>query len=237
MKRDWRNSKDYEFTKELGPELWAWQFLRRNPAYRKDYDWFISIWRALEVDYGVAPERNFSRWKLDPRAYAPEEMTQGFCDDDKSCASPDGDKVMIECAMGAKWGFYKFPNSPDTEFPVIPDKLIWREPDIGVSTPSGDAQIYDMDLRFDVRLSLNEQLASAKRRLVSQQRKLYQEGNGFNVKSLTNYLRLLDADNSKDQVIADNLHGGDLNELATCRLQAQYTCLSDYRLLPVSRLG
>ena len=33
IKRDWRKKKDYEFTKELSNEGWAWEFLRRNPKY------------------------------------------------------------------------------------------------------------------------------------------------------------------------------------------------------------
>ena len=35
---DWRNEDDYERTKTLSAEGWAWEFLRRNPEYRKDYE-------------------------------------------------------------------------------------------------------------------------------------------------------------------------------------------------------
>ena len=39
--RDWRNPKDYEFTQSLNPHQWAWEFLRRNPEYRKD--WHLAL--------------------------------------------------------------------------------------------------------------------------------------------------------------------------------------------------
>jgi len=38
IKRDWRNPKDYEFTKLLTSEGWAWEFLRRNPEYIKEWE-------------------------------------------------------------------------------------------------------------------------------------------------------------------------------------------------------
>ena len=234
MKRDWRKAQDYEFTKNLSSELWAWQFLRRNPEYKKDYDWFIAQWRALEADYGAAPNRDFSRWKLDPRAYAPDEITQGFCEDDKSCASPDGDKVMIECAMGAKWGFYKFPNSPEIEFPGVPDKLIWRELDVSVSTPHSKAQTHEMDLRFDLRLPLSKQLSSAKQKLVAAQRRFKQRGEGFNIMNLTGYIRLLDA--GEDDDILETLFPGEAENFESHRCQSEKICNTDYRLLTVANI-
>jgi len=228
MKRDWRNPEDYTFTQKLSPELWAWQFLRRNPEYQKDYDWFIQTWRALEADYGSAPNRDFSRWKLDFRAYAPDEMTRGFCEDDKSCASPDGDKILIECAMGAKWGFYKFPNSPAIEFPEIPEQLVWREIDFIVSEPDGPTQLYEADLRFDLRLSLNEQLSVAKRQLVIQKRQRRVELLKTDVLSI--YLRMIDAGDTSDQDIANLLYEGDLVKLTHDRQRADEICRTDYRL-------
>ena len=39
----------------LTRDQWAWEFLRRNPDYQRDYRAFIAIWRALEADYGAPP--------------------------------------------------------------------------------------------------------------------------------------------------------------------------------------
>ena len=37
-KRNWRKDADYEFTKDLYLNGWAWEFLRRNPEYRNDWE-------------------------------------------------------------------------------------------------------------------------------------------------------------------------------------------------------
>lgn len=36
-KREWRNKEDYEFTRRLTMGGWAWEFLRRNPLYIRDW--------------------------------------------------------------------------------------------------------------------------------------------------------------------------------------------------------
>lgn len=33
----WRNESDYSFTEGLAPKWWAWEFLRRNADYRRDW--------------------------------------------------------------------------------------------------------------------------------------------------------------------------------------------------------
>jgi len=35
---EWWKPKDYSFTKKLDPLGWAWEFLRRNPDYRVDFE-------------------------------------------------------------------------------------------------------------------------------------------------------------------------------------------------------
>ena len=46
IKRDWRNPQDYEFTKQLTKDGWAWEFLRRNPKY-------IDEWKKTLVNYKI----------------------------------------------------------------------------------------------------------------------------------------------------------------------------------------
>lgn len=208
---DWKNASDYVFTLDLRPEQWAWQFLRRNPEYRKDYQWFIEIWHALEDDYGKAPDRDFNRWKQDPRAYVLDDWLKDLCEDDKSCASPDGDRILIECGMGAKWGFYKFPVNPDVEFPPIPKQLLWRDDEIEVSQAKGLAQAHEIDLRFDLRVTITEQLDHAKRLLIAEQRNARQLDWFFSVGMLTRLLRRLDAGIQAEGVIADELYQGNKN--------------------------
>lgn len=59
----------YSHCTGLTRDQWAWEFLRRNPDYQADFRRFIALWQALEADYGAPPNRDFQRWKRDPRAY------------------------------------------------------------------------------------------------------------------------------------------------------------------------
>ncbi len=79
MTRDWHNAEDYTYTAHLNRAQWAWEFLRRHPGYRADWQWFWQTWRALEADYGAPPQRDFARWKRDPRAFRQESGTAGGC--------------------------------------------------------------------------------------------------------------------------------------------------------------
>jgi len=162
----------YAYCTVLTRDQWAWEFLRRNPDYRADYRRFITLWHALEADYGAPPNRDFSRWKQDPRAYGP-------LPGDADLAAPTGelcvvedDRVLLECWMGAKWGFYKFPLDPERVAPG-PDELSWRPP------PQSDGEVeapYRVDLTFDLSLPLPPQLEAAKFRLVSRAAELRRQG-------------------------------------------------------------
>ncbi|WP_141245775.1 DUF6499 domain-containing protein [Mesorhizobium sp. WSM3862] len=33
---DWRHERSYDYTTGLTPREWAWEFLRRNPAFQHD---------------------------------------------------------------------------------------------------------------------------------------------------------------------------------------------------------
>lgn len=41
-KPNWKNAADYAYTKKLDAAGWAWEFLRRNKKYRKDYQALVS---------------------------------------------------------------------------------------------------------------------------------------------------------------------------------------------------
>src|SRR5512138_2805401 len=182
---------------------WAWEFLRRNPGYQRDYAAFIAIWRALEADYGAPPNRDFSKWKQDPRAYGP-------LPGDAELAAPTGEqcvaedeRVLLECWMGAKWGFYKFPLDPARVAPG-PDELSWRPPprsEVALEAP------WRVDVAFDLSLPLPPQLEAAKFRLVSRAAELRRQGlaapkNVANQRARwTAMLCLLDGDAAPD---ADN---------------------------------
>ncbi len=172
----WNKSEDYVFTETLSLAQWMWEFLRRNPAYREDWEWFNATWQKLESRYGKPPNRDFARWEADPLAY------RQVHDDDCGECRVDQDRVLIECWMGAKWGFYKFPLSPDTDRPLIGEQLSWREiewPAVAVDAACADylnAVDGKVALGFDTELPLRPQLETAKRFLQARQARLRRSG-------------------------------------------------------------
>lgn len=196
LTRDWRDPADYDFLQGWSSAQWAWEFLRRNPRYRAEWKDFDQTWQDLEQAYGRPPNRDFCAWKLDPRAWVPAaECEEGDC-------RIDGDKVLIECAMGARWGFHKFPPSPQDDDPVGEGRLSWRELHAearlleGDEAPSPDPAHARID--FDLSLPLPDQLAWAKRRLQMLQRERVRSGLARSPavsgrrQELTLLLRLLD---------------------------------------------
>lgn len=200
--RDWRSPLDYGFTAGLNGAQWAWEFLRRHPEYRREWQEFIAVWTSLEAVYGSPPDRNFCAWQRDPRAYVRvTDETAGDC-------RVDQDKVLIECAFGARWGFHKFPPDPADDDPVGGERLTWRplERRMTLLGPEDGACLGgDMDwaaVGFDLRMPLADQLHQAKRLLQRLQRERVKQGQVRRY-TLANYathwqllLRLLDAEAS-----------------------------------------
>jgi len=191
----WDNPADYRFTEELTAEEWAWQFLRRNPAYQTDWRWFQATWTVLEAEYGRAPQRDFHRWQQDPRAYRPTTTEQG-----------EVESLLIECWMGQKWGFYKFPIDPVVERPEPGKELLWRDVSpVAQLVEASDADWLGADpakvaYGFDLRQPLAPQFAQAQRFLRLLQRQRGKQGSLF-VETLRQrqhewrlYLRYLDAE-------------------------------------------
>jgi hypothetical protein len=165
---------EYAYTSELKLKQWAWEFLRRNPDYQKDYQWFIQLWRSLEKDYGCAPDVDYQAWKQDPRCYKIIDMASAA---DGNCAVSD-DKLLIECWMGNKWGFYQFPVSP--ELNALAVDITWRPLPQDYHAPENSNDLnkekLNYDIRFDLSKSLKEQLASAKHEVLIAQRRLRKLG-------------------------------------------------------------
>ena len=152
---------------------WAWEFLRRNPAYQADYREFIQTWQALEADYGAPPHRDFPRWKNDPRASRPA-WDPALCTG-AACAADDEERQLIECWMGAKWGFYQFPQDPHLAAWQLESPVNWRPPP-GYRFDRPAAGETDLLLAFDLALPLPAQFEAAKRHLVSRQLALKRKG-------------------------------------------------------------
>ncbi len=180
----------YAHCETLTREQWAWEFLRRNPDYQADYRQFIEIWQALEAEYGAPPHRDFLRWKQDSRAYGPlpGDTERAIDSATGELCIGENERVFIECWMGAKWGFHKFPLDPQRDTPpgLHPPPQVGEQPDghkganavpnpideISFRPPPAPAprkpdDPYRLDIAFDLSLPLPPQLEAAKFHLVS----------------------------------------------------------------------
>jgi hypothetical protein len=48
---DWRNPDDYRFPRNFPADRWAWEFLRRNPDYRKEWSAVLSRFRSKTGEF------------------------------------------------------------------------------------------------------------------------------------------------------------------------------------------
>jgi len=201
----------YAYCSSLTRDQWAWEFLRRNPEYRADYRRFIRLWHTLEAEYGAPPQRDFARWKRDPRAYGPLPGEKELDSPSGELCLGEDDRVLIECWMGAKWGFYKFPLDPERPDPPTSAELAWRPPP--ATAPRAVNDPYRVDIAFDLSLPLPPQLESAKIRLVSRAAELRRAGlpAPMHVSSQhvrwTHMLRLLDAETGRELRVIDTKQG------------------------------
>lgn len=202
---DWKKDSDYQYTQSLKREQWAWEFLRRNPEYQTDYQWFISHWKALEKKYGKVPDLDYQAWKQDPLAYKIVDIAS---EQDGNCAVSD-DKLLIECWMGYKWGFFKFPVEPalnalqiETSWrPLIPEDEPEEAHQNDVTSSDNDKSELLKTVTFDLSKPLKEQLERIKKQVIIAQRRLKAQGRLFpytiagKASLWIQCLRLLDAQN------------------------------------------
>ena len=103
----------------LTRDQWAWEFLRRNPEYQADYRQFITLLAGARSRLRRAAASRLCAleagpaclWSAGPRRCRALDNVSGDL-----CVGED-DRVFIECWMGAKWGFHKFPLDPERATP------------------------------------------------------------------------------------------------------------------------
>jgi hypothetical protein len=82
---------------------------------------------------------------------------------------------LIECWMGAKWGFYQFPQAPALPAWQLEVPVNWR-PAPGFRFDRPATADTDIQLTFDLALPLPAQVEAAKQFLVSSQAALRRQG-------------------------------------------------------------
>ncbi len=92
-----------------------------------------------------------------------------------ACAADDEDHQLIECWMGAKWGFYQFPNDPAIPAWALESPVNWR-PAPGFRFDREPEKASETRLTFDLALPLPAQLEAARHWLVSKQSALRGQG-------------------------------------------------------------
>ena len=53
---NWRDAAEYNFPRDFPNIRWAWEFLRRNPEYRKDWTTALARFRDTPEAFGYDPE-------------------------------------------------------------------------------------------------------------------------------------------------------------------------------------
>lgn len=230
----WLDADQYAYVDTLAPAQLAWELLRRNQQYQQDWCWFIQTWQTLESRYGTPPNRDFFHWKKDPLAHRSAQP--------EWCIDPAQGPLLIECWMGEKWGYYKFPLNPQHNALALDEPPTWRPviPSIPCITAENEycgAQSNKLALGFDLNLPIPAQIAQAQQLLTlrQQRKRSRQEIVPTRLKEFRRYsvlyLRLLDAlcENTSIATITQQLAISEQPSCSQLIAQAQYFAQIGYR--------
>jgi len=181
---DWKRTEDYAFTETLGDQGWAWQFLRRNKDYQKD-------------------------WTAELKIYMARVEQEGWSDKLISIDSPYFEVNPYKPDYEFKWGMYLLRN-PQTDRPITLD--IGVPPSRGIYSGRGGKMLSGDEIIsriiipegcaavvFDLSKPIKQQLKNASQILLTRQKVLEQE-EGLKItrqknhkSNWVNYLRVFDA--------------------------------------------
>lgn len=108
MKSRWEDLKSYD--PALSPQGWAWEFLRRNADYRREWKKYDSLCRrygSFEEAERNAPARE--AWECDPPARPGETLDEW---DARLSGSPR-EAPSVRSAIAKRWGLLVPPGDPD----------------------------------------------------------------------------------------------------------------------------
>ena len=179
MQKNWRNASEYDFGSDYPARGWAWEFLRRNPEYREDWEKVKALLGELGREY---PSLTSDGWG---------ELTR----------NANLHRSIID---GAKyWGLdIVFPNP---EQPYHQSTQNWTQAgrrvlSLGPAWGEWDNVEYEA-LAFDLSLPIEGQISAAKAHLEDLQRERAANGaielmaqGRKRTDVYSNYLRALDAE-------------------------------------------
>lgn len=201
--RDWREADHYKYLDDFdSKEQWAWEFLRRNPEYQRDYD----IAKDKNILYGKNKKKNAI---FSPRRHEDESPKMW-----RKKVIYAGNIPMEYSPMryyGKKWGIngnIQNPEHDDTPkfyseaYPKIINRYSeverYLEPD-SLDPDFGQPQNGVVLIAFDVNGNRDSQIQSVRELLSNSEAALIAEGESkspktnFSRKSLAKEIRHLDA--------------------------------------------
>ena len=189
-KANWRQRNDYpDPTNKTSMEVWAWEFLRRNPEFRNDCRHIQSLIDACPDE----PAGEFADWFNSPYGAAVQELGGAIRDLSPKYGlvrMPPIDNMVLSTQTWSEIYRPFLPLlSPELE---IPHFILWH-------APKDDNEIA---IRFNLTIPLSTQFAAARKLLDERQREL-QKSIGLTPAQRRNkvkqarlyqtYLRVLDA--------------------------------------------
>lgn len=217
---NWDNPDDYNYLKRLSKKGWAWEILRRNPNYKKDYARYIKKEEALTAKYKdtVGSKKDNLSWLSDAFIFDPPLLPHENLQKWVLRVNEKGKRYSLSEWHAKKWNLYRMYN-PDsiysrkirfiikkspwflkTNRDVERDiKYIKTESDDLADDPELDISLEQAVVVFDLTYSLDAQLKSVSRVLkkrreslsVPERRKLHAAKRSK--VTWTRYIRLLDA--------------------------------------------
>ncbi len=124
--KGWRNEKNYDYMDNHTPELWAWEFLRRNPKYRKDWvsamkmrkDEIIKHKKEKHLDCPLFPPNCIKEYDQPEKIYFEGARNKwGLYFDE--IINPNIDKPRVDQTYSLFWSNNYFLGKDDLDF--LPD--------------------------------------------------------------------------------------------------------------------
>ena len=154
---DWRKQEDYSFTEGLSNYRWAWEFLRRNPDYKKDWEQALRLYLKFCADHG--------------KQAAGERLCYGEQVEPSDHRFSIGDS-RLRPEMLEKWGTVGFVNPEQDN----PERLCFkpkarypfshRGPTVEAEAEGVDLRLrleaYQVAIVYDVRFPLEDQVKNSR---------------------------------------------------------------------------
>ncbi len=210
---DWRKDKDYAGFDEKFPDTgWAWEFLRRNPKYVKDWILFNEEAKIYNGKYGPQWPKHSSTLRYHPPLFPNETERQWT----KRCLENDADfeRMTLERSYAKKWGLGKKLFDPDKTYKMIKKKIRFSDPLLYPRSvdalseltpffedPDDPFNVVDPEfivLAFSLKISIENQIDIAQKLLVKKKHIKLDKGHRDR-SSWQLYLRVLDARSPPDK--------------------------------------